>query len=155
MSILKFCPIISYHQHFEGVLLVLLLILVAFLTRRSFQRRKNLSYPTLSDYQSSYVESYDYAHPVFQPSSKSNPETQSGSTENTQMTNSSQANPNVEITNPRSQQLVHPELQASQNPIHQSQINIVKTRKNHKEEFSYIDTRMLERSNRASKVIVM
>lgn len=42
-----------------GVILVLMIILIGFLTRRSFQRRKNMSYPTLSDYQSSYVES-DY-----------------------------------------------------------------------------------------------
>ena len=137
---------------------MLLLILVAFLTRRSFQRRKNLSYPTLSDYQSSYVESYDYAHPVvFPPNSPSNPETQSGSTENSQLTNQSQAQLTVEPKNPRSQPLVHPGI--SPNPLHQSQLNIIKPRKGQSkpghEEFSYIDGRMLERSNRASKVIVM
>lgn len=44
-----------------GTFLVILIVVAILLTRRVFENRKSsVSYPTLSDYQSSYVEKYDY-----------------------------------------------------------------------------------------------
>merc|ERR1712050_453101 len=49
-----------------GTFMVILVIVAILLTRRVFENRKSsVSYPTLSDYQSSYVEKYDF--PPYNP----------------------------------------------------------------------------------------
>jgi len=53
-----------------GIFLVILIIVAILLTRRVFENRKSsVSYPTLSDYQSSYVEKYEYPPVSFQTAS--------------------------------------------------------------------------------------
>ena len=135
---------------------MLMIILVAFLTRRSFQRRKNLSYPTLSDYQSSYVESYDYSHPSFSRKSGELP-LNAGQT----MVDLKSSPPPPPL--PPTHQL----LQAEQGRAKFSEPNMhhqlltpdaqkSARAKKTKEEFSYIDGRLLNaRSNRASNIIVI
>jgi len=57
-----------------GTFLVILIIVAILLTRRVFENRKSsVSYPTLSDYQSSYVEKYDY--PAYQAGNTGSPQT--------------------------------------------------------------------------------
>jgi len=137
-----------------GVILVLMIILVAFLTRRSFQRRKNLSYPTLSDYQSSYVESYDYSHPSFTRKSGEIP-LNGGQTMVDLKTSPPPLPPAHQLNHVESGRAkftepnVHHQLLP---PDAQKSVRAKKT----KEEFSYIDGRLLNaRSNRASNVIVI
>lgn len=112
-----------------------MIIVVAFLTRRSFQRRKNLSYPTLSDYQSSYVESYDYPHPVF----------------TRQNADSLQKPPHPTMVDLKSPQpLIHPVSNCDA-----LKPQLIKAKRGAKEEFAYIDGRYINRSNRSNDVIVI
>jgi len=132
---------------FLGIILVLMIIMVGFLTRRSFQQRKHLSYPTLSDYQSSYVESCDYpSQPSYHP------------------TYSNQENQTVDLKTPPNYQPVSPPV-VNYQPVQLPTSNqpncdiikpaVLKQKREPKEEFSYIDGRYLNRSNRTNDVIVI
>lgn len=132
-----------------GIILVLMIIMVGFLTRRSFQqKRKHLSYPTLSDYQSSYVESCDYPpQPNYHP------------------TYSNQENQTVDLKTPPPNYQPVSQPAVNYQPVQLPAANqpncdiikptLLKQKRETKEEFSYIDGRYLNRSNRTNDVIVI
>lgn len=123
-----------------GVILVLMILLVAFLTRRSFQKRdKNLSCPTLSDYQSSYG-SYDY------------PQSLRDSVVKPICNAMSENDLKVDVKPVFQQQnsICHPIINGEHYKHYQIQPKVYKI-----DEFSYYEGRGMKKSNRSSDVLII
>lgn len=119
-----------------GTFMVILVIVAILLTRRVFENRKSsVSYPTLSDYQSSYVEKYDF--PPYNPNI-------GGNAGSPQTVYSQAYTPNLPQT-----------PIVSLLPTYQSQPNqqIANKEKRLNDEFSYIDGSRL--SNRTHEIVMV
>lgn len=113
-----------------GTFLVILIVVAILLTRRVFENRKSsVSYPTLSDYQSSYVEKYDY--PPYGHNNGGSPQTVYTQAFTPNLPNS----PIVSLLPKYNQAINHP------------------TEKRISEDFSYIDGSRL--SNRTHEIVMV
>lgn len=118
------------NYYFLGTFLVILIVVAILLTRRVFENRKSsVSYPTLSDYQSSYVEKYDY--PPYGHNNGGSPQTVYTQAFTPNLPNS----PIVSLLPKYNQAINHP------------------TEKRISEDFSYIDGSRL--SNRTHEIVMV
>ena len=109
---------------------MILIVVAILLTRRVFENRKSsVSYPTLSDYQSSYVEKYDY--PPYGHNNGGSPQTVYTQAFTPNLPNS----PIVSLLPKYNQAINHP------------------TEKRISEDFSYIDGSRL--SNRTHEIVMV